>query len=129
MHVRTPDQEEVGGSFVPAPCEGASPDQGQGAAASGLLPPFGAVPGLRLGHPFLGGTGRGSRRASGFTDEVMGQQLSVRLSQLVAADLLRIDLEPLEEGLVEEPPLRRIGHAVGGLNVLGQRQGHIQRLQ
>lgn len=50
----------------------------------------------------------------------MGQQLSERLSQLVAGDLFRIDLQTLEEGLVEESPLGGLRLSVGGLDVISQ---------
>jgi hypothetical protein len=56
-------------------------------------------------------------------------QAGERLGQLVANDLLGIDFQPLEERLVEKPPLLRVGDPVGRLHVLGQRQGILQGVE
>ena len=100
-----------------------------GPAACGDMRPSGGVPvavSLGRGHwrirpavPSLGETEPRRRE---------GQHLRKRLGELLAADLLAVDLQPLRKRLVEEPPLGACS-AVGGPNVFGQPERDVQRLQ
>ena len=56
-------------------------------------------------------------------------ELGEGLRELVAFDLLGVDGERLEERLVEQSPLGAVGLQVGGLDVVSELEGVIERLE
>lgn len=60
--------------------------------------------------------------------QVVGQEVAERLGKLRLADLLVVDLDPLEDRLIEETPHGRTSFAVGGLDVVREVEGEVERL-
>ena len=59
-------------------------------------------------------------RCLGHRSELWVEQLVEGFGQLDADDVAVIDVEPFEEGLVEQPPLLRRAADVGGLDAVGE---------
>ncbi|MGD0272927.1 MAG: hypothetical protein ABSB96_04260 [Gaiellaceae bacterium] len=73
------------------------------------------------------GAGRGGA-FQGFS-EPWGGQLGEWSRQLVPRDLLAVDLDPLEEGLVQQTSLDVVRLQVGGLDALREIERVVERLQ
>jgi hypothetical protein len=60
---------------------------------------------------------------------VEGGELGEGRRELVTVDLFGVDRDRLEQGLVEEPPLGAGGLEVGGLDVVGDLERVVERLE